>query len=36
MLKPGDKVTYRGQTRIVTDDYGPTFYPATPSTTTPW
>ena len=27
MLKPGDKVTYQGQIRIVTDDYGPTFYP---------
>jgi hypothetical protein len=27
MLKPGDRVTYRGQTRTVTDDYGPTFYP---------
>jgi hypothetical protein len=27
MLKPGDRVTYKGQTRTVTDDYGPTFYP---------
>jgi hypothetical protein len=27
MLKPGDRVSYKGQTRTVTDDYGPTFYP---------
>jgi hypothetical protein len=27
MLKPGDRVTYQGHTRTVTDDYGPKFYP---------
>jgi hypothetical protein len=27
MLKPGDRVSYKGQTRTVADDYGPTFYP---------